>query len=164
MKFLIVPIVSPLLIWYYDVSVLMDDGKFMFYFVMCYGIGFPLIAWSYFLSFNFKNKISAFITIFMISFVAAFVLPITVFILQFFPSLKTWYEWIMLLSRIFLPPFLFGNSMFNMATISLVKYRYGLGSDDFLSVWDNRVNGENIKYMILQTIYFTIGIIIFENI
>lgn len=117
-KYLFFGVGAPILIWILQVEILMKDGLYFFLWVICLMVGLAMIPYAYFWSFAFKKTSSMQVTLFLVTFISGFILPILTFILSLFAekdsTLELWNDRIVLFSRIFLPSFCFGDSLYKM--------------------------------------------------
>ncbi len=100
---------------------MIDNGNLTYFISMVYLFGFPLIAYAYLNAFMFKTQGASQVFLFLINFLAGFVTPLLTFIFGLIDSLKTWGDRIALIGRIFFPTFCFGDSLFKMATRSIIE-------------------------------------------
>ena len=91
------------------------------------------------MSFNFKTTVGCNVSLFLFTWVTAFILPLMIFIFSNnFESIKPYSDVVSFLCRCFFPTFCFGYSLFKLAFKRVISFR--LGSITPLSVWDKEIN------------------------
>jgi len=140
-KYLFFGIISPLIIKYSNVEVMLEHGneEFMWYLFISYGLA--IISFSYFMSLLFSKAGVAQSTLFLLSFIGGYVLNLTCFILEQIPATSALGENARWVFR-FLPPFCFTNGLMSMNSRKFISAKEG--ETDLLSPWDLRVGGTEI--------------------
>ena len=160
-KYLIPALVAFALLFIFRVDFYTDGLKSLMSLLLLLFFGYAMIAFVYVLSFAFRTPSSGQITIFIISFFAAFVLVILIFSLKLIESTRdiarNYLEWIF---RLF-PFFSFPNGFFNMANDRLYKIAY-LWEDD-PGPFSSRISLWDLIFLILVGTLLFIAVIVIEN-
>jgi len=116
LKFFPFAILCPLVIYLFDQKMMIDNGNFSYFIVLCLIFGFACIMFAYFISFYFNQSWNAQIQVFLLSFMTGIIMPIIIWIFKIIPgtmSIGNTYQWFF---RIPFPMYCFGSGIMTMTS------------------------------------------------